>query len=62
MSLLQKLLSHLILASIAPDHPARLHWLGEAVAFQFQIRCRITAAAMGQIALDDVWLGRFPTL
>ena len=39
--------THLVLASIAPDHPAHLHWLGEAGTFRLQIRYRITAALMG---------------
>lgn len=54
-SLLQNLLSHLILASIAPEHAARTHWLIEASAFQFQLRNRITPALMAQVELDHLW-------
>ncbi len=54
-SLLENILSHLVLAAADAEAPSVRHWLSEVIAWQSSLRRRITPAMRRRIDLDQVW-------
>jgi hypothetical protein len=53
-SLLHRVLSHLLLVSLAPDSAAAAHWLTEVQAFHAELCKRASASLLHRINLEQL--------